>query len=1141
MSQKGIDIKYKCPSNQTSSTGTCKDDQSIQADKGNLEGAPYYGYVTHSSTGKRIGTLTYGGRSLEIEDGKRTAFSTKYHNLEKVTTYYYTKNDNSSDNINVPLILRIFNRGGPYYLYLNLGGDHTKWKRVPLSDNFKIPTDNTTNKELTNILESQTCILYKLHKIDICNDGNSDINPYTCPVCDKATVWSNAERHVNSIDCYKIFCHVLLDDGNKIIHPVTYENELIVYRNNATNKWKPLSVSKSDCDYLSVYYWEGDSKRNNPLLIEVKFSGKSTWYENKSAGGNNKIWNKVQDQYKGVLATENGLKTKLDYLNCTLNNAVRINLGLDSGCHDSRDSNHKSRIKTRHNGTVDKALLLSAYEYTSSEHGGGPFSVAESFVQDARQIFGNTKFFKGIAKVIVYASSCDATNPFLLCIESNCNEYKWYWKTKLGNNWELYPQFSKQSPKDVKSQIGGIFNSVKDPLGVKPCPTKTPPSTGLKLDIKRQPTGDELESIYYDSSSDDIPILVTKDTNNLPKGFFRVTHQTTSDIGHFTVSNTLKDGDGIRRSKRSVDCVSVYFGSSKPDLPILLEVKDETNETKYYSRTEVTGTSQGNWAQQNDYDKLTSNELNDMLDDQNGKRNSTIPIDLKTPEVLEPFYKAIKVKTTTTPHLEKRRYVTPLLPGPELPQGARKDYEVKSYLIESGQGAKISRVVYGSNETTGIEPPKDKVSQLRIYQWKNDSSLPDKVPLLVEFISSGKSEWFENLDKKSLAWQGADSKDSQKFYKSTSPPQYPYQFDPSFTNELDKVSCHIHHTVSINISKNSGMLYCHDMCKSRRIKVDKEKGGIFYGYTGYEHTSAIKGQDNFTLTSIVYNKKKQNVNNNVEFPLKDVKQVTVYFPVCNPMVPVMIYINYDVTKNNSHGKSMWLKNEDKEGNWDNVSSTIPGDDKENLIKEAIQKILDGVKSNLNLCPGSPKESKSHSQPHSDGGPAGELGTYPEISNEEDVNEQEEKEEEEEDEDKASSEDDDSTQAETLKPKSLLPAKSQSVGKVGARGDTGKELFKAIGETVRFGSTIADLTLGLVKDVFASRSPDQTTAKALAQSSDSTLGDGLARSGEAPEEKSPDIKTISIITSSVLGASGSLTGFGWWIYKRSKGDPWVRQI
>ncbi|AFZ81008.1 hypothetical protein BEWA_004160 [Theileria equi strain WA] len=69
----------------------------------------------------------------------------------------------------------------------------------------------------------------------------------------------------------------------------------------------------------------------------------------------------------------------------------------------------------------------------------------------------------------------------------------------------------------------------------------------------------------------------------------------------------------------------------------------------------------------------------------------------------------------------------------------------------------------------------------------------------------------------------------------------------------------------------------------------------------------------------------------------------------------------------------------------------------------------------------------------------------------------------------------------------------------------------------------------------------TEAQAYHGASDSISGTSGPASSSVSSKNPTDIKTISIITSSVLAASGSLTGFGWWMFKRSKGDPWVRQI
>ncbi|EKX72355.1 hypothetical protein BEWA_048220 [Theileria equi strain WA] len=63
------------------------------------------------------------------------------------------------------------------------------------------------------------------------------------------------------------------------------------------------------------------------------------------------------------------------------------------------------------------------------------------------------------------------------------------------------------------------------------------------------------------------------------------------------------------------------------------------------------------------------------------------------------------------------------------------------------------------------------------------------------------------------------------------------------------------------------------------------------------------------------------------------------------------------------------------------------------------------------------------------------------------------------------------------------------------------------------------------------------------------GEALARSVSASgrgkdsqtNSSTNDWKVIFGGSASATVVSGSLTGFGWWLYKRSKGDPWVRQI
>ncbi|AFZ79371.1 hypothetical protein BEWA_022190 [Theileria equi strain WA] len=934
-----IDISKKCP--HRTSLGPCEDDQHIEADKGDLQGTSYYGYVTHSSIGKKIGKLTCGGKPLLIEDSKgTTTFSTKYPKLEKVTTYYYKKND-SSDHIHVPLILRV-NGGEAYHLYLNKGGDHTKWREISLRDLNGIPSDNKTTPKLTSKLNSQTCTLHRLHKIDIRNDGNSGNNPYTCHVCKEATLWSSTEKGVNSIDYYKRFCHVLLDNGNEITHPVAYGNDLIRYRENANNKWKPLSFSKSNCEYLSVYYWEGDSDRENPLLMEVKHDGQSTWYENGWEAGMKRHdkWTKLEDAIN--LFSPEKLKEKLNLLSCLLNGTVRISLGLTSNCHTFQDTRHKSRILSSYDSTIDIQLSLSAYVYTpSKDSGSSSFNVSEFYLEGHKQTFpGDTSFFKDVTKVTAYASSCDTTKPFLLCIEteSSNEKYKWYQKTKPGNDWEVYGQFSTQSPDSAKDKFGPIFSDAVKTLSIKPCEKRYPPS-GLKINIIKQPTGDHLATTYVDSGSGEIPIAVVKRLDSPVRGFFKVTHTARTATGSFKLDGKFTNGDGIRGVEQLIDSISVFYWNSNDHTPILLEIKDQQG-TKYYSLWEDNVRNQKNWARRNGYENLTSADLEDMLDDQNCHRNNAIPIELTKPNYLKPFYSKIKKNTGINPHLSKRLVSSSTsLPTP-LPG---TNYTVQEYII-NGHGTRISRVTY-NGEDTDIDPPKESISRIRIYKWSKDLK---NIPLLLEFIpSSGSSTFFESTDVTSFIWKPIDGNESKDYYKGVDKtPQK--TLTEVLTKKLDEVSCRIHHTVKIDISKNSGR-YCHSKCTYKRIKVEREDT-LFEEYIGYEHTSNTKDKT-FTITSMMKRNIEQKVDPNIEFPLRNVELVTVYFPNCSLITPVVIYIKY---KENGQNNTKWLES-DGEKNWKDISQQIPGDDTK------ITEFLNGVTSGLGLCTKSSRPT--YAQPH----------------------------------------------------------------------------------------------------------------------------------------------------------------------------------
>ncbi|EKX72585.1 hypothetical protein BEWA_050530 [Theileria equi strain WA] len=71
-------------------------------------------------------------------------------------------------------------------------------------------------------------------------------------------------------------------------------------------------------------------------------------------------------------------------------------------------------------------------------------------------------------------------------------------------------------------------------------------------------------------------------------------------------------------------------------------------------------------------------------------------------------------------------------------------------------------------------------------------------------------------------------------------------------------------------------------------------------------------------------------------------------------------------------------------------------------------------------------------------------------------------------------------------------------------------------------------------------PPQQRQQEASPAEGSPTSDALADGG-ASIFAGLGIWSISGISSGTLAGAGGLTGFGWWMFKRSRGDPWIRQI
>ncbi|EKX73028.1 hypothetical protein BEWA_015890 [Theileria equi strain WA] len=870
MSSNDIDIRKRCK-------GICSDNFLLRVENGDVKEAQSYGYCTHKRfIGSWIGKVNYGKKPLLIgnERSDKKPFSEIHTRIEEVTTYYHQEYDRDTKIIKAPLLIAIreYSRAG-YKWYKNTGNNRI-WKEIPETENI-YPNNNTDSADsgFKKQLDRLACSLHYLHRVNIRN-GTNEPN-YCCPVCSQYGVDVTKQKGIQ-----EIYTRIDHSPQESAPYHVTYQDALIKYQGPGT-KPNLISVKKGDYDKISVYYWEGDSDRNNPLLIEVTQAStkKSTWYENiGESGGKHDKWIKLEQEDANL--SSGNLKTKLDYLSCAFNNAVRINLGRDSGCHDSGNGNHKSRIKTRHNGTVDKALLLSAYEYTpSKESGGKSFSVAELFIGSQRQKneSGNI-FFKDVTKLSSYASFCDTTNPFLICVEYT-GRNEWYQRnTNDKNTWE-------KKDGELFGQIGNIFNSVHQTLSINKCSHYRPPQTGVQINITEQPKDGTLDGTYVSSGSGTLSILMTKDYISPQKDFFKISHRPATDNETFVVSRDLQSGGkiGMGSGKKwniieGVQNVDAYFWIGMPKEPILVGVKQNTGTTLHGMGQHGT-----RWM----LDQVKGLSEQQALEHQNCQLNGAIPFDIQNPT---------KDHSGGKSDCLKSRKIEESAVSPKHPPGG--EYTTKEYTINKG-GAKISRVIF-DGIYTNICATKDTVTKVRICYWKNDPNISSRaIPLLVGFVKSGVIDWYENngTGSRNLYW--THIKESKDYYDQNGIGQNPRQ---SLTDKLDEVNCRIHHAVKINISRKND-LYCHERCRPERIKVKKSATSLLDGYIGYDHISNIY-RETFTVTAIINDATNSTRMNTV---LRDVKRVTVYFQSCDKDIPVTIRIE------DSRGTEKWL-NRTVEGN-----------------------------------------------------------------------------------------------------------------------------------------------------------------------------------------------------------------------------------
>ncbi|AFZ80077.1 hypothetical protein BEWA_029270 [Theileria equi strain WA] len=329
----------------------------------------------------------------------------------------------------------------------------------------------------------------------------------------------------------------------------------------------------------------------------------------------------------------NEFKDKLDQLACRLQGIVEINLSKDKDeeyCHnhDNDEEVYTKKVKVTLNPDIFDFPKYVTFDHIPNPqiYGTTELTIGGFNIGGTPQNVSGLHFPVKATKITIFMPACDH-KPFLFHIKSENSSYNDRWfKNTGGNVWIEYNVLTGNTPDRANERVKRDFETLTGSLSVNQC--KAP--SEVKLDITKIPSPGKNETLYFDGNT---PILVKKENpNNIPKVFLKYSHRpVTGSSNTFVVSNKLKDGQiGSMNTIHNVKGFFVYFWTENDNLPILVGIKksswqDGSDQPKYYSK--------GNSGYSHIWTPTWVSGMSELqaLDDQNCSRNYAIPFEITDP------------------------------------------------------------------------------------------------------------------------------------------------------------------------------------------------------------------------------------------------------------------------------------------------------------------------------------------------------------------------------------------------------------------------------------------------------------------------------------------------------------------------------
>ncbi|EKX73353.1 hypothetical protein BEWA_054090 [Theileria equi strain WA] len=944
-------------------------------------------------------------------------------------------------------------------------------------------------------------------------------------------------------------------------------------------------VNSEKIEYISVWYWNKDQNLNNPLLTEVKKSDKTIIYRY-NKGGTGFGWNKLpgrQDTSNFQLQGE-ALEQTLDDLNCSLNNAVTMDISYDKGgryCCNKHGSVYKVSTSS-HNITITSSSITNStttsIPYQKHEIRDGIttklvkmkyYFSGDNLKNTRKRITATTGLLFPIdGPVSVYVFYCKE-NPAIIYVDpkgiSSQNAKGWYKKDPSGDNrpWTKFQgELPGNGPENI-TKCGKEFNELVKVLREsggcnygectdthKQALVSVEQDPGVIIELSKKPTGTPNTKEYdaYSTGSGKITVTVTiTEQGSGGSDFLKFVH-TQKDGPSFKLSQVLDDNSSPIKGIEGTNIGSVasyYWKHETTKNPLFIEVQDGGGNYTYYANSKTYS-----WKKYTESvgKPLDESQLTQKLTLLNCDLNDVVQIDVtKTSEYCH------DIEYPQVNHTKNRIKVT------ETGQGYLGNYTAYAHSPSNGGRFNISGFRNGSTpiKLENLQLPL-KTNRVLVYFCKSEVSARTTNPLLIYFPDASGYKWFKKSTT-STTW------DSAKGLKGRDEKSY-----AEIIKTLDTLTSACKPPeVTIDLYNRSRIgestIYGGD---SYSVAI----GYITYiqGFTEYKHT--VYGRNYFTLSKLVYGQGRDITGVIHGSARKLVRSVSVYYwtPLeqdsnwGNKSKPLLLkmslynggdkyYENISKIPTDSTEWTEWRSNtyispedicnklyllncslnnsviidvsqKDNPGHYDaceddrNLDNGHSNNDKMQVSKDSDKSLGSYDSYTHTLADNS--VGKFHIVNFINNGPSrktlkgidvsyttpildvGQVKVYfcPDDPN-----------------------------------KPLLLYIKTSDPKFGSKKwwkYNGNKTWQEVTQDPPSDTKRYDWIRGVLNELNSQCKPQDVASSGPV---------AAARDAGPHGPGSPPWDVISGVLTGVGVVSGSLTGFGWWLYKRSKGDPWVRQI